>query len=84
MPNINVIKPMEYEKVSKLITKIIDVENDVNTVIQLKRLLQKKGIVNFFINLEEQNLSTDVLEKLKAVKLFLPELDLLTVKQGVR
>lgn len=78
MTNKNQIKNSDYEKASKLLSKLIDADSDVAE--QINNLIQQQGVSKFFKNLEKHELSPDILEKLQAVKLVLLGLD--TVNNG--
>lgn len=73
MTNKNQIKSTEYEKASRLLSKLIDADSDIAD--QINTLVQRQGVANFFKNLKKQELSPDVLEKLQAVKLVLRGLE---------
>lgn len=73
MTNKNQIKTIEYEKASRLLSKLIDADSDIAD--QINTLVQRQGVANFFKNLKKQELSPDVLEKLQAVKLVLRGLE---------
>jgi hypothetical protein len=69
MTNKNQIKSTNYEKASKLLSKLVDADSDAAE--QINSMIRQQGIARFFKNLNKQELSPEVLEKLQAVKLVL-------------
>ena len=63
------IKQKGYERASRLLEKLFEVDSDITE--QINRGLQDYGANGFFRNLETFDFSEDVFEKLKAVRMVL-------------
>ena len=58
---------------ARLLALLIDAQHDTSE--QIRILLGSQGVDRFFLDLEEQQLSTEIIEKLQAVKVVLSELE---------
>jgi hypothetical protein len=73
MKQIATIKQKNYEKASQLLGELFDAASNITE--QINCCIQSNGISMFFENLEAFDFSEDVIEKLKAVKTVLFEID---------
>ncbi len=60
-------------EVARLLSLLIDAEHDTSE--KISSLLGSQGVDRFFLDLEEQQLPTEIIEKLQAVKVVLSELE---------
>lgn len=63
------IKQKNYERASRLLGELFEVDSDITE--QINRCIQRYGVGEFFKNLEAFDFSEDVLEKLEAVRMVL-------------
>lgn len=63
------IRQKHYEKASNLLGKLFEVDSDITE--QINRSIQLYGADDFFNNLEAFGFSSDVFEKLQAVRVVL-------------
>jgi hypothetical protein len=64
-----IIKQKNYERASRLLGELFEVDSDITE--QINRCIQHYGASRFFKNLEAFDFSEDVVEKLKAVRMVL-------------
>ena len=64
--NLKKLKDTEYLKCVKLLSKLIDLDDDTKG--RILNYFQDMGVSNFFLHLESVNLPLDIYEKLKNIK----------------